>query len=57
MTRLDKILNIFDRYDKLISIYIDPSDKTISKRELDKLREDKIILTQELIEHGCRRKN
>ena len=57
MTRLDRILNIFDRYDKLISIYIDPSDKTISKRELDKLREDKAILTQELIEHGCRRKN
>ena len=57
MTRLDRILNIFDRYDKLVSIYIDPSDKTISKRELDKLREDKTILTQELIEHGCRRKN
>lgn len=57
MTRLGRVLNIFDRYDKLISIYIDPSDKTISKRELDKLREDKTILTQELIEHGCRRKN
>ena len=57
MTRLDRVLNIFDRYDKLISIYIDPLDKTISKRELDKLREDKAILIQELIEHGCRRKN
>ena len=57
MTRLDKILNIFDRYDKLISIYIDPSDETISKRELDELREDRDVLTQELIEHGCRRKN
>ena len=55
-TRLDRILNIFDRYDKLISIYIDPSDETISKRELDELREDKDALTQELIEHGCRRR-
>ena len=57
MTRLDRILNIFDRYDKLVSIYIDPSDKTISKRELYELREDKDSLIQELIEHGCRRKN
>ena len=57
MTRLDRVLNIFDRYDKLVSIYIDPSDETISKRELDELRRDKDTLTQELIEHGCRRKN
>ena len=57
MTRLDRVLNIFDRYDKLISIYIDPSDETIFKRELDELREDKAALAQELIEHGCRRKN
>lgn len=57
MTRLDRVLDIFDRYDKLISIYIDPSDQTISKRELDQLRKEKETLTQELIEHGCRRKN
>lgn len=57
MTRLDRVLNIFDRYDKLVSIYIDPSDKTISKRELDELREDRDVVTKELIEHGCRRKN
>lgn len=57
MTRLDRVLNVFDRYDKLVSIYIDPSDTTISKRELDELRKDKNALTQELIEHGCRRKN
>ena len=57
MTRLDRVLNIFDRYDKLVSIYIDPSDTTISKRELDELRKDKAILIQELIERGCRRKN
>lgn len=57
MTRLDRVLDIFDRYDKLISIYIDPSDETISKRELGELRRDKDALTQELIEHGCRRKN
>ena len=41
MTRLDRVLNIFDRYDKLISIYIDPLDTTISKMQLDRLREDK----------------
>ena len=57
MTRLDRVLNIFNRYDKLVSIYIDSSDTTISKRELDELRKDKDALTQELIEHGCRRKN
>lgn len=57
MTRLDRVLDVFDRYDKLVSIYIDPSDTTISKRELDELRKDKNALTQELIEHGCRRKN
>ena len=57
MTRLDRVLDIFDRYDKLVSIYIDPSDKTISKRELDELREDRDVVTKELIEHGCRRKN
>lgn len=56
MNRLDRVLNIFDRYDKLISIYIDPSDTTISKIQLDRLREDKSILIEELIEHGCRRK-
>jgi hypothetical protein len=57
MTRLDRVLNIFDRYDKLISIYIDPSDLTISKIQLDRLREDKAILIEELIEHGCRRRD
>ena len=56
MTRLDRLLNIFDRYDELVSIYIDTSDETISKIQLDKLREDRQILTQELIEYGCRRK-
>ena len=57
MTRLDRIINILDRYDKLISIYIDPTDTIISKMQLDRLREDKAILIEELIEHGCRRKN
>lgn len=57
MTRLDRIIKILDRYDRLVSTYIDPSDLTISKIQLDRLREDKAILIEELIEHGCRRKN
>ena len=57
MTRLDRIINILNRYDRLVSTYIDSSDLTISKIQLDRLREDKAILIEELIEHGCRRKN
>lgn len=56
MTRLDRIISILDRYDKLVSIYIDSTDTTISKIQLDRLREDKTILIEELIEHGCRRR-
>ena len=57
MTIIDRVLKILDRYDRLVSTYIDPSDVTISKIQLDRLREDKAILIEELIEHSCRRKN
>ena len=57
MTRLDRIINILNRYGLLVSTYIDRSDLTISKIKLNRLREDKAILIEELIEHGCRRKN
>lgn len=57
MTRLDRIIEILDRYDRLVSTYIDHSDLTISKIQLDRLREDKAILIEEFIEHDCRRKN
>ena len=50
-------MKILNRYDRLVSTYIDHSDSTISKIQLDRLREDKAILIEELIEHGYRRKN
>ena len=49
MTRLDRIIEILDRYDRLVSTYIDQSDLTISKIQLNRLREDKAILIEELI--------
>ena len=49
MTRLDRIINILNRYDWLVSTYIDRSDLTISKIQLNRLREDKAILIEELI--------
>ncbi len=57
MNRLYRIIKILNRYDRLVSTYIDHSDLTISKIQLDRLREDKAILIEELIEHGYRRKN
>lgn len=49
MIRLDRIINILNRYDLLVSTYIDRSDLTISKIQLNRLREDKAILIEELI--------
>ena len=49
MTRLDRMINILNRYDRLVSTYIDRSDLTISKIQLNRLREDKAILIEELI--------
>ena len=57
MTRLDRILNLFEKYDALLDLYIQTSNHKPSHITLEHLRKEKEKLTQELIEHGCRRKN
>lgn len=57
MTRLDRILELFEEYELVIRLAV-PNDTTKSiARWLERLRAEKDQLTQELIEHGCRRKN
>ena len=51
MTRLDRILKLLEDYDRFA--YLNSNKNTESY--LEKLRSEKEKLTQELIEHGCRR--
>lgn len=58
MTRLDRILKLLDRYDNLLTTALDAyHNGTYGFTILAELRKEKEALTQELIEHGCRRKN
>ena len=57
MTRLDRVLTLLDDYDALIDSVTDDYMKKLIAYKLDGMREEKEALTQELIEHGCRRKN
>ena len=61
MTRLDRVLNLLDRYEYLVDVAISipgsMEDKMVVRSMLMPLRQEKEALTQELIEHGCRRKN
>lgn len=60
MTRLDRVLKIFHDYDILITLVLNNENKyfnTVERSVLDYIRDEKTKLTQELIEHGCRRKN
>lgn len=61
MTRLDRVLTLLERYDSLAEIALcdklDCEDAILSLACLTSLRAEKNKLTQELIEHGCRRKN
>ncbi len=58
MTRLDRVLKLLNDYDDLVAItlnnYCVGQD---CQKILTYLRAEKEALTQELIEHGCRRKN
>ena len=58
MTRLDRVLKLLNDYDDLVAItlnnYCVGQD---CRKMLAYLRTEKEKLTQELIEHGCRRKN
>lgn len=58
MTRLDRVLKLLEDYDRLADFIIDDDIvKSIAPSRLEELRKEKELLTQELIEHGCRRKN
>ena len=59
MTRLDRVLKLLEDYDDLAVIALSKPcpDKQWCEPMLAYLRKEKEALTQELIEHGCRRKN
>lgn len=61
MTRLDRVLKLLDKYDGLVitalSLQGCKAYGTFGYDILMSLRKEKDQLTQELIEHGCRRKN
>ena len=53
MTRLDRVLKLLEDYD--LFAFLNSNKNT--EPYLEKLRQEKEKLTQELIEHGCRMKN
>lgn len=55
MTRLERVLNILNRYDSLAAAGIESRNSEFGKLLLKELREEKDKLTKELTEHGCRR--
>lgn len=61
MTRLDRVLKLLEKYDGLasaaMSIASDGAYGMFGYSILVQFRKEKAKLTQELIEHGCRRKN
>ena len=58
MTRLDRVLKLLERYDRLAAdIFFEEIEWGAISGTLIDLRKEKEKLTQELIEHGCRRKN
>jgi hypothetical protein len=61
MTRLDRVLKLLDKYDGLVMAALSLQGcefyGTFGYSILTDLRKEKEKLTQELIEHGCRRKN
>lgn len=57
MTRLDRVLTLLDDYDALIDLVTDDYMRKEIAHKLKGMRIEKEKLTQELIEHGCRRKN
>ena len=58
MTRLDRVLELLERYDSLVSNLITAyHNGKCGWVILGELRVEKEKLAQELIEHGCRRKD
>jgi hypothetical protein len=58
MTRLDRVLRLLEDYDDVAAMLLNGvCDRQWCQKMLTYLRSEKEQLTQELIEHGCRRKN
>lgn len=57
MTRLDRLLKLLEDYDDLAACHFEDKMYLLGYDILMRLRAEKEALTQELIEHGCRRKN
>jgi hypothetical protein len=57
MTRLDRLLNLLERYDGFAQIGVSSHQNLFSYKMLEELRKEREKLTQELLKHGCRRKN
>ena len=57
MTRLDRVLSLLEAYDELIDIAMPNDICEYLAPHIEAMRKEKDQLTQELIEHGCRRKN
>ena len=57
MTRLDRILDLLERYDEIAQAAVNSCSGILAHRVATKLQEEKEKLAKELIEHGCRRKN
>ena len=57
MTRLERILDIFERYDELAEVGVKSHDSALSLAMLTEIRAAREQLTAELIEHGCRRQD
>ena len=55
MTRLERVLNILDRYDSLAAAGVESRNSEFGKLLLKELGDEKEKLTKELTEHGCRR--
>ena len=58
MTRLDRVLKLLSDYDDLVATaFMNYCIGQDCRKILAYLRKEKEALTQELIEHGCRRNN
>ena len=57
MTRLDRVLKLLEDYELVIHLAVPNDDIKSITPWLERIRKEKDQLTQELIEHGCRRKN
>ena len=55
MTRLDRLLNLLERYDGLALAGLSSHNSEFGRLLLKELREERERLIKELVEHGCRR--